>query len=422
MNKYKVISQLLLAIRSNWASILIFLIIEYILMEYNYINSKENIIFIGLFFILLITISILNLKKLVNYSSYILVIVFISVELALVQFYPQLWPKNLVGYMEPNKQKEFAKANGLQVDMLGENLLYYYRPNQKIGAYPEFKVDKNGYRNKEEWSNNPDIVMLGDSITIAAGSKVDAADLFRNEGFKVINLSMGGYAPQQYRDALSYKIIKNNIKPKFVIVVLFVGNDFRDSTLYNQYKIEGKDYKAYFGEPKLQIEYRKNIFEIERLFLAWKSHNDWLKREEPYLREVNLPYKNFRIGYAWSPPDIEVEKASYMLVENTLLEINKLSNNVGAKTILMVMPSPGVIYSNFSEKFNDEAINYKKILKRLELQSKNSKIEIIDGMPNLTYALKNNFIFLNNSDTHLNEFGVDAMFIAMKNKVYELSK
>jgi len=203
-------------------------------------------------------------------------------------------------------------------------------------------------------------------------------------------------------------------------VVLFSGNDVRDATLYNRLAMEGKDYRAYNGSPQQSMQFRKGVFEIERLFIAWQFYRAWKKRDEPDLREVRLPYKTFTVGYTWPVPDIEENGSSYGLVENAIKDIHKISQSMGANVLILLMPPPGPIYATFGSGFESELKHYKKIVSALSASAMKDSYVLVDALPNFINAIKSEFLFLNNADTHLNEFGNKVLYDTISFTAQEL--
>ena len=172
-----------------------------------------------------------------------LVIVTLIISEVVVRKAPNWIPSDLVGYLSQDAMLSVFNERGQIQDR--EPPVYHYRPFQKMNWYSHIIIDENGYRNSVPNQTEVDTVLLGDSIVFGRDSKIDLGDLFREKGLATLNLSMGGYAPQHYRDAYKKYVIDKGIKHNNVIVSIFVGNDFSDSIYYPwdiSPKAKGKSY------------------------------------------------------------------------------------------------------------------------------------------------------------------------------------
>ena len=90
-------------------------------------------------------------------------------------------------------------------------------------------TDRRGYRNQTA-RDQYDVVVLGDSF--AEGSSVSdehvwPVHLAQNTGLSVYNLGMSGYDPFHYLESL--KEYGLALKPRYVVCLLYEGNDFRSA-------------------------------------------------------------------------------------------------------------------------------------------------------------------------------------------------
>lgn len=91
------------------------------------------------------------------------------------------------------------------------------------------RTDKRGFRNQTDLKEY-DIVVLGDSF--AEGSKVSdehawTVRLAKKSGLTVYNLGMSGYDPLHYLASLERYGLA--LKPRYVLCMLYEGNDFRSA-------------------------------------------------------------------------------------------------------------------------------------------------------------------------------------------------
>lgn len=116
---------------------------------------------------------------------------------------------NPVDYLEPQLVKD---------DILGHRIV-------PCSAYH----DAWGFRNRMVPAQS-DIVAIGDSQTYgtsATASRSWPAQLAQITGRNVYNMSVGGYGPMEYEYLLTDKALA--LKPSFVVVGLYMGNDLGDA-------------------------------------------------------------------------------------------------------------------------------------------------------------------------------------------------
>ena len=66
-------------------------------------------------------------------------------------------------------------------------------------------------------------------------------ELYREKRISVMNLAMGRYAPQHYREAYKEFVIKEGVSHKYVLIFFYMGNDISDSIVYSRLLKKGKD-------------------------------------------------------------------------------------------------------------------------------------------------------------------------------------
>ena len=104
-----------------------------------------------------------------------------------------------------------------------------FRPNPEWGGW-EFELNSDGFRGPEFEAPTDDrttVMFVGDSFVwgIGAGPIEQCfVDRVGRAGYRAVNLSVPGTAPNQY-EALVRKYI-GRIQPDVVIVALYLGNDF----------------------------------------------------------------------------------------------------------------------------------------------------------------------------------------------------
>ncbi len=130
-------------------------------------------------------------------------------------------------------------------------------PNAPPGYPPitcQLTTDARGYRNQTEIGQY-DVIALGDSFT--EGSSVSdehpwPVRLAEKTTLSVYNLGMSGYAPLHYLASL--KAYGKDLKPKYVVCMIYEGNDFRSAKTDRKRKKPSlsKRAEAYFKQSPLR--------------------------------------------------------------------------------------------------------------------------------------------------------------------------
>jgi len=203
-------------------------------------------------------------------------------------------------------------------------------------------ADRRGFRNQTDYERY-DVVALGDSFT--EGSRVSdehpwPVRLAEVSGLSVYNLGMSGYAPQHYLASL--KEVGLQLKPRWVICVLYEENDFRTAKITD--KPPSRSRKFFKRSPLLS--------ELDRLFVRklapLNAHGEvkgieilsWLPLAVPEGADAN--YYTFEPKQLLNPyklaPDFTEHKRWRALTHN-LEQIKTLCREHGADLIVAFAPS-----------------------------------------------------------------------------------
>ncbi len=316
-------------------------------------------------------------------------------------------PSNLVEHLSPNGIKTIKKTRGPIND---ENtFIYHYHPFQELKFNKYIKIDENGFRNEVSFQNNVDLVVLGDSIMFARGSEIDVGNLFRKDNISVLNMGMSGFSPQHYRDVYKKYIIDKDVKHDYVLICLFVGNDFNDSIRY-----------PYIVSP---VGSGKNFlpWTINILVGAFKIVSERISApsfdESKYI--IELPYRKIGINYLWYPGKNEEMEIK---TNQALTEVINLAEQNGAKAKIITIPSPASVYGyqlfpGFDNYYNTQV----SIVEDLKKDLFQFNIEIYDPTIELSDAITDNFLYLADSETHFNEYGIKVIYnLIIKNLFTDL--
>ncbi|CAA7621807.1 hypothetical protein [Magnetospirillum sp. UT-4] len=163
----------------------------------------------------------------------------------------QTWlPHAVVALLPPDARQRLAAERGMltTASIIGSGQLYSYIPGSRFPGQPWLVPDAQGYRNPPEaLAGSPDVVLLGDSVTIAVNSPTDLATLFRQDGIPALNLGFNGYGPPHSRDALVRHVVESGRSPKVVVFTFCLCNDVTDSQAYARLRAVGGDWRDYLG-------------------------------------------------------------------------------------------------------------------------------------------------------------------------------
>jgi lysophospholipase L1-like esterase len=150
-----------------------------------------------------------------------------------------------VGLLNPETQ-QMLRADPGNYGVAHPYIGYLHSPNRTIvisgrdfnaGAH----VDGLGFRNAWPWPDRADIVVVGDSVAFGYGvedNEAWPAVLARHDpGTQVIDLALIGGGPQQYQRV--YETFGARLRPKLVLVGVFVRNDFWDAQMFDAWEKSG---------------------------------------------------------------------------------------------------------------------------------------------------------------------------------------
>jgi GDSL-like lipase/acylhydrolase family protein len=156
--------------------------------------------------------------------------------------------------------RQVMTADPTQYGVAHPYIGYLHRPNgATVVSGRDFtavhQVDAAGFRNPWPWPQQPQIVVVGDSVSFGYGvagkdawPAIVARELPRNP---LVNLSLIGAGPQQYLRV--YETFGAKLQPKLLLVGVFAANDFWDAETFDQWLQSGAggNYMVWrdFGRP-----------------------------------------------------------------------------------------------------------------------------------------------------------------------------
>ena len=383
-------------------------------------SSKRDILFLSYpAFSFLATLSVgcayliysLFRSRLLRFNNAILCPVLISAigSEVMLRAFPTLVPNVLLVDLPREAARHIADQRGFLTTntMTGEGMLYHYKPNQVNSRWSYLQIDSQGYRNPDELPRNVDAVLLGDSMILAQESEVDLGALFRKHEMSVLNLAMGGYAPQHYRDAYRKLIVEKKIKNTRTIIFLFEGNDFDDALQYERTRNGDGKWEQYLQSPPTH-KYQDYMPWIMNVVMGLPRYVSG--RIENPTRVIKLPYMSVDTGYLWWPPAISPEDERWKLVRAALVDLTALSRSNSAVPILFLLPSPATLYSQFDAGLVEWDQHHQTTTKTILDFAKEQGIEFVDLNDPLRMEMQSQFILHSSRDCHFNALGVTKLF------------
>jgi lysophospholipase L1-like esterase len=220
-------------------------------------------------------------------------------------------------------------------------------------------TDGHGFRNPWPWPEKVEIVALGDSVTFGQTVKDEEAWpalLARSlPQSRVINLGLIGAGLQQYLRV--YETFGVKLRPKLVLVGLFIRNDFWDDGLFDEWQASGAGGNYMFwrdgGEPRKKGE--DLIADVKDSLRASYSFI-WLRHVRNTLRGWLLStIKTFRCAdgsqLVLLPGDFiektlgaTPERREFQVALGALKRIHAIAAENGARMLVILQPSKEEVY------------------------------------------------------------------------------
>jgi hypothetical protein len=235
---------------------------------------------------------------------------------------------------------DFRQSDGDLFHYMQGKIVPLLPDQDQVVAQIHMITDENGFRNSPPEKNTYEIVALGDSFTRASGVAFSwTQKLAEYSESDVLNLGDVGFGPQDELKVLQQYGL--NKQPQWVIMAYFEGNDLYDAAAYDQ----------------------ANPFILPRFgrYIINQSREAWNERQGKIQTEVNSNYqypiivtinnKDLNIAFfsyyiAWLSVDLETIDSSqdFRLVQETILQVQKLCEAADAHFLLVYIPSKEHIY------------------------------------------------------------------------------
>jgi len=349
-----------------------------------------------------------------NYLTYLFVVSVIALEV-IFRVRPDLIPgEELIQHASKSIRKQYAISRGYMTEEVlsaepTNGLIYHFRPNGHLAAYPHVQIDADGYRNPPMVDQQGLIfVLLGDSLTLALDAREDIGALLRQRGYPTRNLGMFGYAPQQYRDAYKRFVIEPQVSHRYVLIFLFAGNDMADAQNYDRVKRTGGDFKEYLPQMKSIGELEDSLpvmVSVARGLPRFLKSRLVTNRE----RIITLPYRTVKTGELIPPPLLKVGSEEWNAFVAPLADIIAMARAHGAVPMVYMLPSAATVYSSFDASLRQYDRHYGVMVESLRSYLGNAHVGFYDLQERLRTEIRERFIFAHDKDYHLNSFGVQQV-------------
>jgi lysophospholipase L1-like esterase len=213
-------------------------------------------------------------------------------------------------------------------------------------------TDGHGFRNPWPWPAQAEIVTLGDSLTFGYG--VDDAQAWpailaqKLSPLRVINLGLIGASPEQYVRA--YETFGHPLRPKLVVVGLYVGNDFSDTELFHRWVHVGAPgnylvWRSFDKDGAIEGFLRRHSYLVHLLLHARAVYRNWAVSEPRQL--VLGPNVRVQLQPSLMTPLIEnaaPDQPAFQLVVQALSRLHTLATAQGTQVLVVFQPTKEQVY------------------------------------------------------------------------------
>jgi hypothetical protein len=285
--------------------------------------------------------------------------------------------------------------------------------------------------------NNSKIIVLGDSFT-ASGYPNILDSILKGGGLKVdvYNLGVGGTGPRDYYYRL--KTYNDLIKPKIIVIGLFVGNDLFDAyhPKPNYPSLLGQTY-YFISDHFLVVPYLNRLMgqikflqDIKNFFVSEsekttknQTFNEINMRPEiigRYFREARYYPTMYQDSILLNK---DYSKKQLQLTENYILKIKGLGEKHNSTIILLIIPPSAQVNGKYYDFFYDYVgfkndkqllLNLTNIQDELISFARKNDILFLDLLP--SFKKYNDYIYYFN-DMHLNEKGKELTAQLLADKI-----
>ena len=393
----------------------------------------SRLFYIILFITLISFVSIFKIKfenilfKVINSFQlpiFTIIIVFFLFEL-IYFINPNIFPPDLRIWI--NKEGKNVEV----IEYLDTSPFVKFKPNVKVrirfyrGTTEQFQyswiTDSKGFKNKNSIAklSTVDVVAIGDSFTEGMGVSIDDTlpSILSSKGYLTYNLGVQGYSPSQMQGSLEKYGI--DLKPKFIVALYTMNTYDREKFYFDEKNISYTGGVGDIEAAQINPEIRnQSKFIFSALWLMTKNLRRIVIKRFKY-SSIELvdkkfePYKDVAIisNYNSFPKDTR----SWSATLKAFRDINKISNQIGAKFILLYVPGRTVVYYEraMGKKIPKNVFNESNLLENFALKNNIIYIDPTYKLVNYVNNLPNNFTLKSlpylEIDGHMNRIGYEII-------------
>jgi hypothetical protein len=288
-----------------------------------------------------------------------------------------------------------------------------------VGSHTEDGFRSNGSREPF------DILVLGDSYVEIGETDQDTFSerLSAASGLSAFNLGRAWYGPYQYLELL--KMYESKIKPRYVLLCFFAGNDTQDILEYENWK-NGKGY-YYFDLARLNIFQRYTIVMSEAwdIFLKLKQYLVDSSRQNqeihPELGLIDLGQKVVTMRFLyWNAPQSTQEllgSSGWRTLRSLLMDFRQISRENSGIPLLAYIPTKLQVYGRhatpksgrrFLARLQQQLTHETNAEEALERIGQDLGIPTISLLPGFSQKAEQGELLYYPFDTHWNSAGRQA--------------
>ena len=290
-------------------------------------------------------------------------------------------------------------------------------------------TDSKGFKNKNSIAklSTVDVVAIGDSFTEGMGVSIDDTlpSILSSKGYLTYNLGVQGYSPSQMLGSLKKYGI--GLKPKFIVALYTMNTYDREKSYLDEKNISYTGGVGDIEAAQINPEIRnQSKFIFSALWLMTKNLR-WIVINKFKYSSIELvdkkfePYKDVAMisSYNSFPKDTR----SWSATLKAFREINKISNQIGAKFILLYIPKRTVIYYEraMAKRIPKNIFNESNLLENFALKNNIIYIDPTYKLVNYVNNLPKNFTLKSlpylEVDAHMNRIGYEIISEAIIDKL-----
>lgn len=316
---------------------------------------------------------------------------------------------------EADKRDILSRRGLFTLDtMQGNGLLYSWKPETIVAGSPWLRIDRFGYRNPDDlWREQAgaiDVVLLGDSVTIAQNTPHDLGNRLREAGIAAVNLGFSGYGPPTERDAYKALILDRHVAHRLVVVNFCICNDVTDAQHYRRLIALGRDWRDYLGTAPSPTAFPFSFdppWTVSAAFHLPYAVVNAIRRERAAVDATEGTDGGKLVG---TPLYSDAEWGPAVAA---LTEIATLARSAGSRLLIGYYPDTVQIRTDDLAQDSPErahAVNaYDDARTRLETFADSVGARFIDYTPAIRDARRSGEATAAPDDYHPNQRGVDAM-------------